>query len=64
MGKDGSGSPFRLKGDAEAIAEADPSLKVVKREEGRGWFVEAEQRVNVLGLPEKAEVLDKGWFHW
>ena len=62
MGKDGSGSPFRLKRDAEAIAEADPSLKVVKREEGRGWFVEAEQRVNVLGLPEKAEVLDKAGF--
>jgi hypothetical protein len=59
MGKDGSGAPFRRKVDAEAIAAQDPSLTVVKREEGRGWYVQAEQRVNVLGLPEAAEVVQK-----
>lgn len=62
MGKDGSGAPFRLKRDAEAIAGGDPSLKVVKREEGRGWFIEAEERVNVLGLPEAIDRFDKGGF--
>tara|TARA_R110000744_G_scaffold375867_2_gene489682 strand:- start:24 stop:4493 length:4470 start_codon:yes stop_codon:yes gene_type:complete len=62
MGKDGTGSAFRLKRDAVAIAARDPSLKVVRREEGRGWFIEAEQRVNVLGLPEAAESFKKGGF--
>ena len=62
MGKDGSGAPFSRKMDAQAIADADPSLSVVKREEGRGWFVEAEERINVLGLPEQAEVFNKGGF--
>lgn len=59
LGKDGSGAPFRRKMDAEAIAATDPSLRVVKREEGRGWFLETEERVNVLGLPEAAEILQK-----
>ena len=59
MGKDGSGAPFRRKMDAEAIAANDPSLRVVKREEGRGWFLETEERVNVLGLPEAAEIIQK-----
>ena len=35
MGKDGTGSAFRRKMDAEEIAKQDPSLKVVKRGEGR-----------------------------
>ncbi len=30
MGKDGTGEPFRLKSDAEAIAAQDPSLRVVE----------------------------------
>lgn len=59
LGKDGSGAPFRRKMDAEAIAATDPSLRVVKREEGRGWYLETEQRVNVLGLPEASDVLPK-----
>lgn len=59
LGKDGSGAPFRRKMDAEAIAATDPGLRVVKREEGRGWYLEAEQRVNVLGLPAEAELLAK-----
>lgn len=62
MGKDGSGAPFRLKKDAEEVAANDPSLKVVKREEGRGWFVQAEERVNILGLPDAADTFDKGGF--
>ena len=62
MGKDGSGSAFRLKRDAEAIAGSDPSLKVVKREEGRGYFIEAEQRIDVLGLPTAAEPFKRGGF--
>ena len=62
MGKDGSGAPFRRKMDAEEIAKRDPSLKVVKREEGRGWFVEAEERVNVLGLPNAIDRFNKGGF--
>ena len=62
MGKEGSGAPFRRKVDAEDIAAQDPSLRVVKREEGRGWFVETEQRINVLGLPGQAEALAKGTF--
>ena len=62
LGKDGSGSPFRRKMDAEAIAAKDPSLSVVKREEGRGWFLETEQRVNVLGLPDELDRFNKGNF--
>ena len=62
MGKDGSGAPFRRKMDAEAIASRDPNLKVTKREEGRGWFVEAEERVNVLGLPDELDRFNKGNF--
>ena len=48
LGKDGSGAPFRRKMDAEAVAAQDPSLKVVKKEEGRlgdkigGKFLQAE----------------------
>ncbi len=62
LGKDGSGAPFRRKMDAEAVAAQDPSLKVVKKEEGRGWFVETEERVNVLGLPDEIDRFDKGGF--
>ncbi len=62
LGKDGSGAPFRRKMDAEEIAKRDPSLTVVKREEGRGWFVEAEERVNVLGLTDALTRFDKGSF--
>ena len=62
LGKDGTGSAFRRKMDAEAVAAQDPSLKVVKREEGRGWFVEAEERVNVLGLPDELDRFNKGGF--
>ena len=62
LGKDGSGAPFRRKMDAEAVAAQDPSLKVVKREEGRGWFVETEERVNVLGLPDELDRFNKGNF--
>lgn len=62
LGKDGSGAAFRRKMDAEAIAARDPSLKVVKKEEGRGWFVETEQRVNVLGLPDEIDRFDFGGF--
>ncbi len=53
LGKDGSGAPFRRKMDAEAVAAQDPSLKVVKKEEGRGWFVEAEERIDALSLPDE-----------
>ena len=62
LGKDGTGSAFRRKMDAEAVAAQDPSLRVVKREEGRGWFVETEERVNVLGLPDELDKFDKGNF--
>ena len=62
LGKDGTGSAFRRKMDAEAVAAQDPSLRVVKREEGRGWFVETEERVNVLGLPDELDRFDKGNF--
>ena len=53
LGKDGSGAPFRRKMDAEAVAAQDPSLKVVKREEGRGWFIETEERIDALSLPDE-----------
>jgi len=63
LGKDGSGAPFRRKMDAEEIAKRDPSLKVVSREDGkRGWFLETEERINVLGLPEASDVYNKGNF--
>ena len=63
MGKDGSGAPFRRKMDAEEIAKKDPSLKVVKREDGKqGWFIETEERVDVLGLPGADDIHDKGNF--
>lgn len=62
IGQDGSGAAFRRKMDAEAIAAKDPSFKVVPKEEGRGWYVETEERINVLGLPEAGEVLAKSNF--
>lgn len=62
LGKDGSGTAFRRKMDAQAIADKDPSLKVVRREEGRGWFIETEERINVLGLPDEIDRFDKGGF--
>jgi hypothetical protein len=47
--------------DAEEIAKKDPSLRVVKREDGKqGWFIETEERVNVLGLPGADDIHDKG----
>ena len=57
LGKDGSGAPFRRKMDAEAVAAQDPSLKVVKKEEGRGWFVEAEERIDALSLPDELSLI-------
>jgi hypothetical protein len=62
MGKDGTGAPFRRKMDAEAIAKNDPSLKVVKKEQGRGWFVEAEQRLDLVNKSPQLEILEKGSF--
>ncbi len=62
IGKNGSGAPFRRKMDAEAVAAQDPAFKVVRREEGRGWYVETEQRIDVLGLPEAEQVLQKSNF--
>lgn len=62
LGKDGSGAPFRRKSDAEAIAARDPSLSVVRREEGRGWFIETEKRVDVLGLPSELPRFNKDGF--
>jgi len=62
MGKDGSGTAFRRKMDAEAIARNDPSLKVVKKEQGRGWWVEAEQRLDLTNKAPQLEILEKGSF--
>lgn len=59
LGQDGRGGAFQRKMDAEAIAAKDPRLTVVKREEGRGWFVEAEQRLDVLDVGQRAEILQK-----
>lgn len=59
MGKDGSGTAFRRKMDAEAIAAKDPSLRVVKKEQGRGWWVETEQRLNLADKSPQAEMLAK-----
>ena len=59
LGQDGRGGAFQRKIDAEAIAAKDPRLTVVKREEGRGWFVEAEQRLDVLDVGQRAEILQK-----
>lgn len=85
MGKDGTGEPFRLKADAEAIAAQDPSLKVVEAprvtntktndevirmsdiEEGgsyqlqpAGWYIETEERLNILGLAPELERMEYG----
>jgi len=62
LGKDGSGSAFRRKMDAEAIAAKDPSLKVVKKEQGRGWFVEAETRLDIAEQAPIAEIVQKSDF--
>jgi hypothetical protein len=62
IGKNGTGAAFRRKIDAEAVASQDPAFKVVRREEGRGWFVETEQRIDVLGLPEAEQILQKSNF--
>ena len=62
MGKDGSGAAFRRKMDAEAIAKNDPSLRVVKKEQGRGWFIEAEQNLDLSGKAPQLEILEKGNF--
>jgi len=55
LGKDGTGGAFKRKMDVVAIANTDPSLKVVKADNGKGWFLEFEQRVDILKLPEKSE---------
>ena len=62
LGKDGSGAAFRRKMDAEAIAAKDPSLKVVKKEQGRGWFVEAETRLDIAEQAPIAEIVQKSDF--
>ena len=62
MGKDGSGVAFRRKMDAEAIAQTDPSLRVVKKEQGRGWWIEAEQRLDLTNKAPQLEILEKGNF--
>ena len=62
MGKDGTGAPFRRKMDAEAIAATDPSLNVVKREQGRGWFIETEKRLDISEAAPMAEIVEKGSF--
>ena len=62
LGKDGSGGAFRRKMDAEAIAAKDPSLRVVKKEQGRGWWIETEQRLNLAGKSPQAEILQKNNF--
>ena len=60
MGKDGSGAPFRRKMDAEAIVNGDPSLRVVKKEQGRGWYIEGEQRLDFTGKAPELDILSKG----
>ena len=62
MGKDKTGGFFRRKMDAEAIAKNDPTLKVVKREEGRGWYLETEKRLDISDLPEAMQIVQKSDF--
>lgn len=62
MGKDKTGGFFRRKMDAEAIAKNDPALKVVKREEGRGWYLETEKRLDISDLPESMQIVQKSDF--
>ena len=60
MGKDGTGAPFRRKIDAEAVINGDPSLRVVKKEQGRGWYIEGEQRLDFTGKAPELDILSKG----
>ena len=62
MGKDKTGGFFRRKMDAEAIAKNDPTLRVVKREEGRGWYLETEKRLDISDLPESMQIIQKSDF--
>ena len=62
MGKDKTGGFFRRKMDAEAIAKNDPTLRVVKREEGRGWYLETEKRLDISDLPEAMQIVQKSDF--
>ena len=67
FGKEGTGGAFPTKAAAEKIAARDPSFTVVKADSTdnlakRGWYIQTERRLDVLGAGSQAEVLQKSNF--
>ena len=67
FGREGTGGAFKTRAAAEEIAKRDPSLSVIKADgtEGMpksGWFIRTEQRLDVLGTGDPAEILQRSNF--
>ncbi|MDB4817121.1 hypothetical protein OAH58_00890, partial [bacterium] len=64
FGKNERGTPYKTKGDAQKVADLSPeaNLNVVKNETGSGWFLQAEERLDVLNKVDPIERFDKGGF--
>ena len=64
FGKNERGTPYKTKGDAQKVADLSPeaNLNVVKNETGYGWFLQAEERLDVLNKVDPIERFDKGGF--
>jgi hypothetical protein len=67
FGKEGSGAAFPTKASAEAVAKVDPSFRVVKADgtdnlAKRGWYIQTDRRLDVLGVGDQAELVQKSNF--
>lgn len=64
FGKNERGTPYKTKGDAQKVADLseEANLSVVKNETGYGWFLQAEERLDVLNKADPLDRFDKGGF--
>ena len=64
FGKNERGTPFKTKGDAQKVADLseEANLSVVKNDTGYGWFLQAEERLDVLNKVDPIDRFDKGGF--
>jgi len=64
FGKNERGTPFKTKGDAQKVADLseEANLSVIKNDTGYGWFLQAEERLDVLNKVDPIDRFDKGGF--
>ena len=64
FGKNERGTPYKTKGDAQKVADLseEANLSVVKNDTGYGWFLQAEERLDVLNKADPLDRFDKGGF--